>query len=280
MPERALTLRCEMLDTGSCLVSESLLIQGGARRKIACHSLVALLHHPRFGWLLWDSGYAPRIMDATAGSIFYLYRLATPLQLEPSLAVANQLPRLGIQPADIRSVLISHFHADHISGLRDFPQARYVATQEAYDDVAPRRGWNALRRGFIPALLPPDFRERAALLPPFSGPQLPHLGSTHDLFGDGTLLLVQLPGHARGQMGLLANTERGKILFAADGCWLTRSIYERRPPARLTNLIVDDGGAVTDTLARLYAFTREQPDVIVVPSHCPEAFEREVGRRA
>lgn len=276
MRHGSIQLSCEMLDTGYCLVAEQLLIRGGAHRKVACHSLVALLHHPRFGWLLWDAGYAPRLISATGGSVFFLYRLATPLRLDPDLAVINQLPRLGIRPADIRTVLISHFHADHIAGLRDFPETTYVATQAAYDDVTPRLGWNALRRGFIPALMPPDFRERATLLPAFSGPALPHLGASHDLFGDGSAILVQLPGHARGQMGLLANTERGRVLFAADACWLTRSIYERRPPARRTNLIVDDARAVHDTLDRLHAFTRERRDVSVVPSHCPEAFEREV----
>jgi glyoxylase-like metal-dependent hydrolase (beta-lactamase superfamily II) len=265
-----------MLDTGYCLVSESLLIQGGSHRKVACHSLVALLHHPQFGWLLWDAGYAPRLIDATANSMYFLYRLATPLRLDPALAVVNQLPRLGIRAPDIHTVLISHFHADHIAGLRDFPEAKYIATRAAYDDIAQRLGWQALRRGFIPALLPPDFRDRSTLLPAFSGPALPHLGATHEVFGDGSALLVQLPGHARGQMGLLANTERGRVLFAADGCWLSRSIYERRPPARIADLIVDDAPTAHDTLSRLHAFTCEQPDVIVVPSHCPEAFEREV----
>jgi glyoxylase-like metal-dependent hydrolase (beta-lactamase superfamily II) len=273
-------LRCEVLDTGYCVIPESLLIRGGTSRKVACHSIVALIQHPQHGWLLWDAGYAPHLLDATANSLFWLYRLATPLRLDPALAVVNQLPRFGLQPADIGLILISHFHADHISGLRDFQAAGYVATQSAYADVAPRTGFKALQRGFIPALLPRDFRERARLLPAFHGTALPHLGPTHDLFGDGSLLLVQLPGHARGQMGLLAETERGRVLFAADGCWLSRSIFERRPPSRLTNLIVDDGRAVRDTIDRLHEFTRAQPDVIVVPSHCPVAFQREVGHAA
>jgi len=270
------TLECHILDTGYCDAWEQHVLRGGPRRRFDCHALAALLHHPRHGWLLWDTGYALRLLDVTRQLPFALYRRATPLHLRPALAVAAQLGRWGLKPDDIRRVIISHFHADHIAGLRDFPQATLIAARAAYEDIANRRGLCALRRGFIPALLPDDFLARATLLPPFDGPALPALGPTHDLFGDGALLLVALPGHARGQLGALVQSERGRILLAADGSWLTRAIRERRPPARITNLLVDDPRAVRDTIERLHAFSQACPDVVIVPTHCPEAFAREV----
>jgi glyoxylase-like metal-dependent hydrolase (beta-lactamase superfamily II) len=273
-------LVCHLLDTGYCEAWEHHVIRGGRRQRIHCHSLVALLQHPEHGWLLWDTGYAPHMIAATRHLPFSLYRRATPLYLDPKLAVAAQLARWQLEPRDIRRVIISHFHADHIAGLRDFPEAEMVALESAYADIAPRKGINALRRGFIPALLPNDFRERVTLLPTFSGPALSTLGATHDLFGDGSLLLVALPGHARGQVGMLANTTRGRILFAADGCWLTRSIYERRPPSRLTHFFIDDAQAMYATINHLADFALDYPDVTIIPSHCPEAFARELGREA
>lgn len=269
-------VECHILDTGYCLARESHMLRGGARRLVACHSLVALLRHPEQGWLLWDTGYAPRMLEVTRAFPFALYRAATPLHIRPELAVVAQLERLGLQANDIRRVLISHFHADHIAGLRDFPGAEYIATRQAYDDVARRQGVAALKRAFIPALLPEHFAQRVTLLAPFQGEPLSTLGATHDLFADGSLLLVELPGHARGQMGLLARTNRGKILFAADGCWMRRSIRENRPPSRLTHFFVDEPALVRATIQRLHLFAAEQPDVLIVPSHCPEAFAEEV----
>ncbi len=267
---------CHILDTGYCLAHESTMMQGGRRQQVACHALVALLHHPAHGWILWDTGYAPHILTATARLPYRLYRWATPLRLQPALAVAAQLARFGLRASDIGTIIISHFHADHIAGLRDFPQARFVATAAGYAHFQERSGLAALRVGYLPALLPADFAERASLLPSFTGPALPALGATHDLFGDGTMRLVHLPGHARGQLGLLAHTNRGDYFFVADGAWLTRSIREKRPPARATDLIVDDPGAVRQTITNLHAFAQAQPHWQMIPTHCPEVFAREV----
>lgn len=266
------TLRCHVLDTGYCLASESMMIQGGRRTTIECHALVALLHHPQRGWLLWDTGYAPHMLAETEHLPFRLYRRMTPLRLRPELAAAAQLARFGLAPAGIGTIIVSHFHADHVAGLRDFPAAQFVTSRAAYDDFASRRGFSALRRGYVPALVPADFARRAELLDPPAGQPLPGLGPTHDLFGDGSLLLVALPGHARGQLGMLANTERGRVLFAADGAWMRRAYRELRPPHPITNLLVDDVAAVRDTLAGLHAFALACPDVTIVPTHCPEAY--------
>jgi glyoxylase-like metal-dependent hydrolase (beta-lactamase superfamily II) len=226
--------------------------------------------------MLFDAGYAPRILDAVRPMPYRLYRMVTPLHVRPEGAVAAQLPRWGLVPDDIRYIIISHFHADHVAGLRDFPRAELITLRPAYEDVRHRKGMNALRRAFIPELLPDDFASRALLLPPFEGQPLPGLGRTHDLFGDGSMLLVNLPGHAHGQVGMLADTDRGRILFAADGCWMLRQVREKRFPHPITSVIVDDKRAVRSTIENLHAFSHACPDVKIIPCHCPEAFAQEV----
>jgi glyoxylase-like metal-dependent hydrolase (beta-lactamase superfamily II) len=129
----------------------------------------------------------------------------TPLRLDPALALVNQLPRMRVAPADIHWIILSHFHADHIAGLLDFPQARILCSAEAYQFVAAAQGFSALRKAFIPALMPADFASRARMLSDFSGAALPFLGPTLDLFDDGSLLAMPI---AAGSRAPIANVVR------------------------------------------------------------------------
>ncbi|MBC8163666.1 MAG: MBL fold metallo-hydrolase, partial [Roseiflexaceae bacterium] len=92
-------VRLHLLDTGFCLASEHHMLQGGARRRVECHALVGLIEHPNQGYLLFDAGYAPRLLVATRGWPSGLYRAATPVRLARGLAVGVMLPRLGFAPA-------------------------------------------------------------------------------------------------------------------------------------------------------------------------------------
>lgn len=264
------TVRLRLLDTGYCTVPANHVLRGAPATPMDCHALVGLIAHPSRGWLLWDAGYAPRLLDALQPWPYRLYALATPLRLDPLLAAAAQLRRLGVDPGDVGHVVVSHFHADHIAGLRDFPAAAIVADADAVDSVLGRRGVAALRRAFVPALLPDDFARRVRPVYAFDGPAVEPFGPSHDLFGDGSLLLLRLPGHARGQIGLLARSDGGPVLLAADGAWLSQSIRERRGPGAAGYLIADDPRAVDATLRNLHAFHQANPDVLIVPTHCPE----------
>ncbi|MFN7132340.1 MAG: hypothetical protein ACK4N5_09660, partial [Myxococcales bacterium] len=78
------------------------------------------------------------------------------------------------------------------------------------------------------------------------------------------------PGHAAGQLGLLARTDRGEVFLVGDAAWTSRSFRELRPPSRLAGLIFDDFAEAGRTLAALHALAKERPALKIVPSHCRE----------
>lgn len=264
-----------LLDTGYCRASEASLIRGGARRSVECHALIALIHHTREGWILFDTGYGPRLNVATARFPYRLYRWLLPAYSRPEQSAAMQVTRFGLMADTIRHVIVSHFHPDHIGGIWDFPNAHFVCDRAAWEEAGSKNGMEALRKGLLPGLIPADFTDRASLCDSYKRPGLPGIGPVHDLFEDGTLLLVPLPGHARGQIGLFVpETPRGSVFLVADAAYLTRSLCENIPPAPITNRFADDGRAVAGTVARLHDFQRDHPEVILLPTHCPEAFAR------
>lgn len=265
--------RFYLLDTGFCHASEAAMVQGGARRIVDCHALVALFHHVREGWVLFDTGYAPRLTNATRHFPFRFYRWLLYAHTSQEQSAAGQLPRFGLLPGDIGHVVASHFHPDHAGGLWDFPQARFVCDRNGWEWARSAGGFKALHRGVLPYLLPPDFAARAQFTDAQSGPILPNIGPTYDMFGDGSCLLVPLAGHARGQTGLfLPETPRGATFLVADAVYQARAIRENTPFPLPTATFADDARDSTKTIQRLHEFWRERPDVVFLPAHCPEAF--------
>jgi glyoxylase-like metal-dependent hydrolase (beta-lactamase superfamily II) len=259
-----------VLDTGFCTARSNFVARGTGWHDVRCHAPAFLLQHPDRGALLFDTGYAPRILDAFAHWPDRLYKYATPTTL--GMPALLQLDRYGVQQRDVRTVIVSHLHADHVAGLRDFPDARFVVTQQALSLQQHVASFGAVRRGVLQRLFPDDFAARASVIADFDGAILPHLGRTHDLLGDGSVLLVALPGHARGQIGALVRSVRGDVLLCADGAWTSQAYREQRPPHWITAAMQDDMIALAGTLRTLREFSVARPDVTILPTHCPETL--------
>ncbi len=273
----------EVLVAGYCLQSYRFVVSGGTHRKVALAASFALLRHPRHGVILFDTGYAPRSKEAVTRLPFSLYGKVLPITIEPEWSAQARLAARGIAADDVRFVIVSHFHADHVGGLRDFPRATFIASRDAYARVRGLNGLQALRAAFIPDLLPDDFatrlhlldlegedRQESADLPARTGPWSV-FPRTLDLFGDGSVVVIPLPGHAAGQIGLLVRSgATSRTLLASDGAWTCESFRRRRMPSRLTAPILDDWRAARRTLGRLHAVWRTEPTVEIAPCHCPE----------
>lgn len=263
---------------GHCTHPEFMVMRGGRYRIVEFPSLFALVDHPRLGPLLYDTGYSRRFLDLTRAFPDRLYAMVTPVSVREEETAVEQLRRVGIRPEDIRTVVLSHFHADHISGLADFPRATYVFARAAYEAVRSLRGLGRVLAGFLPGTLPPDFEQRARPLEPAGRSALPEafrpLEKAHDLAGDGSLLVVDLPGHVAGHVGLIVREPAGDTFLVGDACWLGRAVRENRMPHPLVRLITHDWAAYGRTLGHLHQVALSNPGLRLIPSHCTEAHER------
>ena len=263
--------RAEVLTAGHNPTPERLLLQGGSLRKVNVPTHFAVLHHKTEGVILFDTGYAPRLSEVTRGGTAALYRFATAFDISNSESAVAQLAAQGIHADDVRHIVISHFHPDHVGGLVDFPQATFHATRAAWDGAARAASSQSLHRAFFPELIPPGFEERVKWVERLAGPGIGPIDRTADLLGDGSLQGVLLPGHVAGQMGLLVDLDDGKkVLFSADACWFSAGYREDRPPSRIMEFFADDAAGARDSLSRLHRLSREHPEVRILPSHCPE----------
>lgn len=267
-------LEWRLYEAGYCTHPERATRQGAPARSCEFPALVALLRHPTQGWILFDTGYSEHFLHATAAFPERLYRVLTPVHLPPQAALAAQLRRDGIAPEDIAWIVVSHLHGDHIGGLADFPRARIACSRDAWDDLQARSRLGALRIGLLPTLLahwkltPPQWFEdqsEVALPAPLAS-----FARGRDLFGDASLLLVPLPGHAAGHFGALFADGQGPVLLVADASWSSQAIRDNTPPPALVTAWLGSTAVYRDTLARLHALHRIAPELRMVPSHCPE----------
>lgn len=261
---------------GSCTQSERITIRGGERRSIRIPALFACIEHPGLGPILFDTGYSERFFQAASRFPYSLYRSATPVFITEEEKAVHQLQQAGIDPSQIQYIILSHFHADHIAGICDFPQAKFVYLQAAYDNVKHRRGLSAVRAGFLPDLLPSDFERRSL---PIDETKLISLPPSFpftrglDLFGDGSIIAVDLPGHAAGQIGILFDTEQEPYFLCADSVWSSRAYRESLPPHWIAGIIMDDRRQYQDSFLRIHEFHKWHPEYRIVPSHCTEIWE-------
>lgn len=270
-------VKITLLSDGYCRQLERLSLRGGSWRMIRFEAMFALLEHPVAGPILFDTGYSERFFEETRGWPNCLYRWITPVRLHSSRGSAiQQLAGLGIPVEKVRHIFLSHFHADHLGGLRDFPAAQIHCTRAAWTDVAERRGFAALHRAFLPGLMPEDFLQRARFLE--DGPRVLLPGNcspfqeAYDVLGDGSLLAVELPGHAAGQAGLFLRDQENRLtLLAADGAWSSQAIRELQPPSRVVRFL-GDWARLNETLGKLHALHRANPDLRIIPSHCSEIW--------
>ena len=175
---------------------------------------------------------------------------------DDSVATVDGMHTLGVR-ADF--ALPTHAHWDHVCGLLDLPgMPVYLRDTE--------RDW-ILRPGPAPAA-----GVRAALTDgrelrgyELDGAAVATFSASHDLFGDGSVLLVELAGHTPGSVGVLARTTGGWVLIAGDAAWHHEQIDRVRQKAAFPGNYVDDNRDATfRTLHRLHAARHLMR---IVPTH-------------
>lgn len=196
---------------------------------------VFLIEHSKHGLILFDTGYSEKICKT--GIIGRIYNLANPTKVSKQDTIKSQLKKQGIETNKIKYIILSHLHPDHIGGLLDFPKAKIILSANALDAYHHR----SLRQLIMKQFIPKDFEERVIEITKekMNKTVFDNLKG-HDLFDDKSIILVELEGHARGQLCALINH---KILLAADSCWgndLLDISDKMKFPANLIQYNMDD----------------------------------------
>ncbi len=186
-------------------------------------------------------------------------------------ALATQLAEVGIEPAEVRFAAITHGHWDHFGAVRDLPQAMVMISATELLHVRGLSGH--LEYGTIPRQF--DISPLRFAPYSFDGPARDGFESSHDLFGDGSIIALPLPGHTPGSAAYLVTGPAGKRwLFVGDAAWSLEAIKRSLGKQPFASMIVDlDRELAAKQVGFLHDFMEKRPEISVVPAHDLRAME-------
>jgi len=258
---------------GFCMAGGNHAQRGSKKENIQFNAVFALIKHPSKGYVLFDTGYTKRFFEAAKKFPYQIYAAITKVTLNEGDEVVDQLKTIGITTADIKYIIISHFHADHIGGLRDFPNAQFICTEIGYKDVKGKSGFSGLIKAFMPLLMPKDFENRSRFIDIGTATIThPDLGKMIDVFDDGTIMMFALDGHALGMIGILVKTNLREVLLVSDAAWLKSNYQDLKLPHPIVKLFFNSWNDFKDSINRIHQFYKNNPNTLIVPSHCMETY--------
>lgn len=244
--ERAAGPEIWRLDCGDVEVSDLNVFSDAylyvGQRKTLTASCYLVRHGDRY--LLWDTGLSGELAGRSAVDGPFTFSLRE--------RIVPQLARIGIRPEQVNFVGISHYHDDHTGQAADFPGATLLIGK---DDLDVLRQWPAGAARFTRWLS--------------GGGTVEAVEGDRDIFGDGSVVMLNLPGHTPGHHGLLVRLAGGRnILLSGDAFHFREQIANAGVPGFNTNR--------ADTLAsaaRLIAIA-DSLDAELVIQHDPADIAR------
>jgi glyoxylase-like metal-dependent hydrolase (beta-lactamase superfamily II) len=250
------------LPTGVTHRSAGFAYRGGSLLDKRDFAMTAVLvKHPR-GDLLVDTGLG-RTIDEQIQAMPFWFRAMT--SYTRGRSAAEQLDRAGYDRKSLRAILLTHAHWDHASGVPEFSDTPVWVTAEERRFIADG-GWiTSVARG----LGNMRYEEYG-----FEGG--PYLGfaRSHDVYGDGAVVVVPAPGHTPGSVIVFLTLPDGKrYALLGDLVWQREGITEREERPWLQRTLADlDPNAVRDGILRMSAIVARIPDLTLVPAHDLRGF--------
>ena len=261
------TLR--VLPVASTEAPGHLVVQGGERGIVQLPVFVYVFEHPTEGVVLIDAGFPKRTGVSPADYPGKRMANTLGLSMEPGQAAVDRLDEAGIGAESVTHVVLTHMHPDHVGGIEDFPDATLVVTPSEW---AAREHGGALGKPDTSPFATHASVKELTLDAGAYGPFAAHA----DLFGDGSLLVIDTPGHTAGHVSVLLNLPSRSFLFTGDAAWTDAhwTPEPRMKSALVRGLLEHDWKANWDTQWRIRAFADAHPEVTIVAGHEPANLER------
>lgn len=217
------------------------------------------IEHPD-GIILVDTGETSKAAEPGYFPSWHPYFRNLREWVKPEEEIGLQLKNIGINPSDVRSVIMTHLHTDHAGGLAHFPNTKILVHKRAYKEA---QGLKGLLGGFLNNRFPSWFKpELFELENNPLGPFPQSLRINNDIF------IVSTFGHTKSHVSVIVKSENINYFIAGDSSYTQENMLQ----GKVDGVSHNDKVAL-ETLKNIKAFCESNP-TIYLPSHDPDSAKR------
>jgi N-acyl homoserine lactone hydrolase len=192
-------MKMHILSGGRLRMKKNIFVPGADRSETIKLPVSCILLRHRQGNVLFDTGCHPSVPDNPDARWGSLAKFMAPIMPAGENAITG-LAAIGVEPGDIDVVVCSHLHPDHCGCNAFFKKATFFIHAR---ELEAARALGAEAQGYLPADWDHPMR-------------LDTVAAERDIFGDGRIVLIPLPGHTPGTMGALVALDRSGLFFLAS----------------------------------------------------------------
>lgn len=231
--------------------------------------LVYVIEH-RDGLILFDAGMSlevqtdPEYFSTPIGRFFA--RKIFRFNIGSNDTLTDKLSKLGYKASDIRKVVVSHLHFDHIGCINEAPQAELLVSAREWQQLAephPERDFILREHIELPGAkwLPIEFQHT-------NDPLFLPFGGCFDVMGDGSMVLLPTPGHTVGSLSMLVRSgDYPPLLFVGDLTYASELLFKNQMPG------TGDRKALQSSFEKVRNLKKQLPDLVILPAHDSKAVD-------
>lgn len=221
-----------------------------------------LVRHPKGDFLI-DAGLG-RMAREHFNSMPFFFRMAT--DFEPGVSTFEQLNKAGYRISNLKGVLLTHAHWDHVSGLSDLNGVPVWVPYAESLFIHSDKWITGLIRTF-----------KGIVYQIYNFEPKPYLGfpTSYDVYQDGSIVIVPSSGHTPGSVSIFVNLPSGeRYAFIGDLVWQLEGLSGLKERPLLQRTLADENRQqLNENLRLMNAIQRKFPQIHFVPAHDQKAFE-------
>jgi N-acyl homoserine lactone hydrolase len=187
------------------------------------------------------------------------------VRMRPEQALPAQIEALGVDPRAIGTVVMTHLHYDHASGVSQFPAATFIVSRAEWESAST----GGSLQGYRPRQFDHAFDWRTIDYEASDGESFATFGRSVDLLGDGSIRLVFTPGHSAGHQSLVLRLAGRELLITGDAAYRHATITDDELP-----VFYDDEHRFRRSVAEIRRYIEHTPGAVVICGHDPDGWAR------